>query len=428
MKRNRHLLFAGLLVLPVSAYADFEGSVKGAVGFSDNIARTETGEVDDVILSGGFAFTYAERTRKLKADITADLDYYEYTENTFQNEWLGSLNGNVEVSVIDQRLAWLFTDTFGQQQSDPFAAATPETREYANLFSTGPFIRLLPAGRNSIDLTAKYTRSDYEERDSDNDAFSGELRIGRQMSRNSSIALVPSHQRVEFNVSRIPSIEQSDVAIEYEVTGANNELSIAIGGTQVEAGGFEDDGLLLDLSWSYRITDSSSLAISGGSRYSSQGDSFRLYQEFLSGRDTTVDNTVSNAPFRNNYFDIVQSVSVGRNEIVARATFSQEDFADDSGLDRDIFGGNLALRREFRRDWSVGASGGVDRRDFKYLGRRDDDLRFAFDLTWDVTARLKISAEYDFLKRNSTAESGDFEESQAFLRFTFASPEKGRVR
>ncbi len=418
----------GVLAASTSAVADFDGSVKAAVGFSDNIARTETGEIDDVILAGGFAFTYAEKTRRLESDISADLDYYEYTENTFENEWLGTLNGIVNLALVEERFDWAFTDTFGQQQSDPFSPATPDTREYVNIFTTGPRIRLLPPGRNQLELNASYTRSDYEKRNSDNDQYMGSIRLGRELSRNTSIALVPSHQRIEFNVSQIPSIEQSDLAIEYTATGSRNDVSVSVGGTEVEAGGFESDGLLLDFSWTYRISDASSVSVTGGSRYSAQGDSFGLYQSLRAGRDTTVDNTVSDAPFRNNYFGVSQDLSSARNTIKAAVSFSQEDFEDGSGLDRDVFSGSLAIRREFRRDWSTGVSGGVDRREFKYFGRRDDDLKLGFDLAWDVTARLTISAEYDFLKRNSTESLSDFEESRAFLRFTFASLDSGRVR
>ena len=425
MRRNRILIRSVLLVqsfmLATGAYGfEYDAQVRAGVGVSDNIARTPQNEIDETIRTVGFDFGVTEQTNSLDLDIRSNFDFVEYADDTFDSELVGGLNGAATITLVDERLRWVIEDTFGQSLFDPFQPARPDNRENVNIFTTGPTLSLMPASRNPIILDVRYSRMDFEIRPNDNDRLSGALSIGREVSRESTLSLNLNATRIEYdNGGLTPPVEQYDAYLRFETTGNRSTLGIDLGYNEVEFAGSFGDGIIARADYTREASANGIFSVSGGSQYSEQGNIFGFIRDATQDLTDTSDITGSPAPFQNNFFVLSYALDQERYSIVTSVDWNQEDYEDGQGIDRDIFRGNLIFRREVTRTVFAGASLAFNRREFKDLERRDDDLTLGLDIGYQFTAGFDVSIEFQHFQRNSTTPGADFTENRAFLRFSY---------
>jgi hypothetical protein len=409
-----------MLLAGAAESADYTGSVRAGLSVSDNIRRTADMKIDETTAIAGFDFGAITQSRTINLNLNASFDYLDYLDDSYDAEWVGGLSGSAIFSLVEERLRWVVQENFGQQLRNPFQPARPDNREDINHFSTGPTINFLTGGRNSLVLDARYSLVSYEERPADNDRLSGTLSFGRELSRDSSVSFNVSGTRVEYDESLLfAPYEGHSAYLKYETTGSQNALGVNLGYNEIERQGNEGDGILARLSWTRTISANSKLSLTGGSRYSDQGDIFRLLQENSTRLGDTFDAADSTAPFRNNYLALRYSLNRERYSIATALTFDQEDYEGGLGRDRDQFGGMLNLRREVSRTVYAGARVQFKRRDYKYEGRSDDDLTLAINAGYRFSEGFDVSLSYQHFRRNSDVANADFTENRAYLRASY---------
>lgn len=416
----RLLLCVQMLTMATVAYGfDFDAQVRAGIGVSDNIARTPQNEIDETISTVGFDFGVVEETNKLDLNIRSNFDYVDYADDTFESELVGGLTGAATFTLIDERLRWVVQDTFGQSLFDPLQPARPNNREDVNFFATGPTLSLTPGSRNPIILDLRYSRMDFEVRPNDNDRLSGALSIGRDISREGTLSLNLNATRIEYDNGFTPPVEQYEAYGRFETIGTRSTLGFDLGYNEVEFDGIDGDGILARVDYTRQTSANGNFSISGGSQFSEQGNIFRFIRDVTQDLTDTSDITNSPAPFQNNFFALSYSLDQERYSIVTSVDWNQEDYKGDQGIDRDIFRGNLIFRREVSRTVFAGANIGLNRREFKYLDRRDDDLILGLNVGYRFTAGLDVSFEYQHFQRNSVTPEADFTENRAFIRFSY---------
>jgi hypothetical protein len=404
----------------VAAAADYTGSVRAGVGVSDNIGRSAQSEIDETMATAGFDLGVSTESRTVDLDLDANFDYLDYLDDAFDAEWVGGFNGNATFTLIEERLRWMVQDRFGQQLLDPFQPARPNNREDVNYFSTGPTLNLLTGGRNSVVLDARYDRVDYEDRPADNDRMSGTLSLGRELSRNSTVSVNFSGRRVDYDESEVaPPYEGYSSYVSFATKGSQNSLKVDLGYNEVEYAGKDSDGILASISWTRTTSANGRLTVSGGSRYSDQGDIFRLLDSVSYRPGDTFDVSDSSAPFLNNHLTLRYSIDHERYSLAAGLNFNQEDYDGGVDLDRDLFGAALNLRREVTRTVFAGARLDFQRRDYKYQGRQDDDLTLGLLAGYRFGTGFDASLEYQHFQRNSIVARADFTENRAFVRVSY---------
>ena len=104
------------LLLGAEARADLTYEVEAGVGHTDNITRVETGETDETLATIGTRVDWTEDTRRLAADVFADLDYVEYLDGTYDGEIVGTADADLNFGIIPERIIWQVQDSFGQAQ------------------------------------------------------------------------------------------------------------------------------------------------------------------------------------------------------------------------------------------------------------------------------------------------------------------------
>ncbi len=423
VKRNNFSSTAALISLVFAHQTanaiDYTGEIRAGVGVSDNIGRTAALEVDETIAMVGFDFGMTELTSRLELNLRSSFDYIDYLDDTFEAEWVGGVEGTATFTLIDERLRWVFEDNYGQQLFDPLEAARPDNRENINFFTTGPTLNLVRGERLFVTADVRYSILSYELQPSDNKRKSGALSVGRDTSRESRVSLNLTSDRIEFDDPVVGApIDLNAVFVRYEKDGLTNTLGVDLGFNQAESAGSKGDGLLLQVDWTKTTSANGQLSMTGGSRYSDQGNIFRLFQaRALDVRDTNdlPDATLS---FLNNFYTVAYFLTHDRYSVDLSAGWNQEDYEGQTAIDRDAYFGGVRLQREVTRKVFANANIGFQRRDFKYIVRRDDDLTLGFGVGYRLTNKLSLALEYQHFQRNSIQDE-DFTENRAFLRIVF---------
>lgn len=399
---------------------DFNAEARAGVGVSDNLLRSAQNEIDDTITTVGFSLGVVEQGRNLDLTIQSQFDYLDYSDSAFDAEWVGGLNGNATLTLIDERLSWIFQDNFGQQLFNPLQPSRPGNREDVNVFTTGPTINFFNGRRNSVRVDLRYSRRSFEIQPNDNDRLSSTISIGRDVSRQSNTSFNVSATRAEFDNSDFsPPIESYQAFVRYERNGNLNTLSVDVGYNEVEFAGINANGLLFGMAWSHTTSANGVLSVSGRSQFSDRGDIFTSLRNISTNLGNASDVLDNNAAFLSNSLNVAYVLQNTRYSIDASGNWSQQDFPSGQAGDRDVYGGRLNLQREISRTVFAGANIFFQSRDFRSLNRRDDDLSLGLDVGYRITPGLSVSLLYLHFQRSSTVLNADFTENRAFVRFAY---------
>lgn len=420
------MLAFALVSMPCNAL-EYGGSLRVGVGLTDNVARTPVNNIDETLAIVGFDFDAQEDTNRVDLNLRSSFDYVEYLDNTFESEVIGGLAGTALITLIDERLQWLIQENFGQQLFDPLQPDRPGNREDINFFTTGPTATLFFGSRNFLNLDARYSRVTYELQPSDNKRVSGAIELGRTVGRDTSLSVNVQGERIEFDDrENLQPIDGYAVFLRYAKTGLRNTVSIDLGYNGIESSGVEGDGVLFEASWTRETSANGLLTMVGGSKYSDQGNIFRLLQNIAISIADVNDLPDTSDPFLNYYYAVTYRLEQARYTIDVNGSWSQEDYKGQNGLDRDLYFGNFFLQREVSRTVFSALRVRFQRRDFKYIDRRDDDLTLGILVGYRFTPRFDLTLEYQHFQRNSIDLNADFTENRVFLTATYTPVPRAR--
>ncbi len=426
---GRSFLIASLCVAALAGAAmaaEITANVSAGVGVSDNIARTDSDQINETFNLVGAQFQLTELTQSIDAQIQANIDYLQYQDNTFSDQVVGGVDASIDWTVVDQRINWIVEETFGQQLLNPLAPLSPRNRENINFFSTGPDF-LIPVGaRNSLGANLRYTNINYERRQFDNDRSSATVFVRRAIRENANLSLNAFAEKTKFDAGVIaPDFDRYEGYVRFDVLSARNTFGVDAGYTGLDINGQRRNGMLLRVDWTRTISPFTSFTLGGGSRYSDQGNIFNISQSRANNLADVNDIGTLGVPFLNNFFNANYVINRERTTAAINFSWNQEDYKEGGNLDRDIWRVDGNLSRDITANIFTRLSFRFDIRDYKYLIRRDDSLRGQVTLGYRFNAAFSLSLSYQYAQRKSDASRADYKENRGVIRFSYY-PDWGR--
>lgn len=418
-----------LMGLLQSGYAtELTGSFTGGLGASNNIARSSGVSIDETMAVLGGDLAYIEDGVKFSADVLVNANYVAYLDNTFDDEVLGGAAATAEYFFIEEAFSWLFQYNWGQQVFDPLRPVSPGNRENVSYLTTGPTLTIPVGERWFLGGTATYSTVTYETRDNDNERHNADVEFGRYMSTQSSIALVGSTERVMFEDDALnPDYDQDELFLRFMTDRGRNSISLDVGYSEVTFTDSEEagDGLIFQLDWTRTISEFSTLVLGGGTRYSDQGDIFRIRQVGNPNFGDTEDVIGVASPFQNDFVNASYSLIKPRNSFDIFVTWSDEAYLDTPEADRRLMRGGISYSRSLSR--KITGTLGYDRsiREFLSTGREDTDQSLLISVGYEFNPAVTASVDLTYFERDSNDASDGFDETRIFLIFNYI-PKWGR--
>lgn len=383
-----------LLLLGSSACVhavQLSGTATAGLDYTSNAEQTTTNTQEDIIQRAGVSLSAVEERKRVRADANINLDYERYWNKTYDDEVsLTSGFGIFSVDLVEDFLNWQATFSRTDVLNDAADDDNPDTREYRNIFRTGPTISYAINRRLNLSVAGNYIAVKNSGADaSDSQRAEGNARLNYQYNSLTSFNVGLRHDEV---------LDSDD---DDEITNTN----VSAGFTRLMTDG------ALSFSYGVQTVDSSSPSTESNETDSDFFDITFTRQNFLgqnwelSYLEETQDTSIGFSVDESGQADENDRVSVvSQTDIETRKQFKL-------GLSRDFssFAYDLSLNY---RESSFDRSGGTERyRDvvvgiqpkwysrliprFEHRYTRED---FTSALTGeDVTRLYRISASYQMV-------------------------------
>ena len=225
----------------------------------------------------------------------------------------------------------------------------------------------------------------------------------------------------------IRDYDRYEAFLRYEFEGVRNEISVDAGYSEVEFDfdGEGGDGTVFRLAWTRTISEFATLTVGGGTRFSDQGDIFRLRQNSNPDITETEDVLGIASPFQNDFADARYTLARPRYGLSLFVTWSDENYIENPLADRRLIRGGITMNRNLTR--KISGTIGFDYyvRDFLGLGREDKDSRVVLAFGYEFNPAFDTSLDIIYTDRSSTLAADEYDETRVFLTFSY-TPKWGR--
>lgn len=429
MKTNAMAVaIATALCAAPAAAAELEYGVDVGVGHSDNISRVPTGENSATMLATGVELDWLRQEGRLHADVDLDLDYVDYRDNTYGGEVTGMAEANLRMRFVPQRFEWVLTESFGQAEIDPFAASTPDNRENVNYLTTGPDITFRVGSAGSVTLFGRYSATDFEDSNIDDQRKLGGLAFARDLSTRSRLSVNVTAERVDFD-SPVPDegYDRQSAFLRFDIEGARTTIGAEAGYTEIHDDGDTSSSPLLELDVTRRLSERSTLVFRGGIRSSDAASALRAGNEIGGGFQGGAGRTATSDPFETRHASLGWQFVGPRTQLELSAGIEDDEYENVSLFDRKQTNYLASASRQVTPRFTVRLQGSLHSSDFD-TGADDDELRYGLFLSWNASGRLYIEPEIERFDRNSSNPLSEYEETRYFLRFAWRNTGGGGSR
>lgn len=412
------VLASVLLQQPAVAETSVEFRVGGT--YSDNVRRSALNEEDQTIARAGLRLDTSTETRGFEGRLLADLEYRDFLDDAFEAENFSSAEANALFKFAPDVFHWVVEDKYGMLRRDQFDPDTPDNRENINTFSTGPDLRLRISNRTSVEVTARYRHNWFETSDTDNTTTSGSLALIRALSRNRSLSLNVSADRVEYDDEDLnSSFDRQTAYLSLNSQVSRGTLQFDIGVNELRDQGETFSGTLASLSWSRSLSEISDFSLTYSRRFSDAGDFFARFNSAGSDPQGPQEIIPSGDPFENERLSATYSYNRSRVRLSISAFFSEDEFQNDADLDRRRTGGRLNFDIGLGSGWQIGSRLRYEDRDFGRSDRNDDYLSGTIELDRRLARTLWLSLQYTYNDRSSNVSGQEYTENRYSLLFRF---------
>lgn len=418
---NRRIMATGIaatLMAGQAGAAELDYGFEVGLGNSDNIRRVPTGEESETILTTGLDLALLREEGRLHADVSLDLSYFEYQDDTYDGEVTGMADADLRFLFVPGRFEWVLLDNFGQSQQDPFAASTPDNRENVNYLTTGPDITLRLGSAAALTLFGRYSATQFEESNFDDERLLGGLSIGRSPSPRSNLSLNVTVERVEFDDPLFGSdFDRQSAFFRYDLEGARTTIGLEAGYTEIHDLGAINSSPLFELDVTRDVSERSTLTLLAGIRSSDAASALRAGSSTgipgLSGPISTAD------PFETRHASLGWQFAAQRTRFELSAGYEEDRHGTSSVLDRERQIFLVSASRDLTPRFTARLQGSLFSTDYDTAGQDDDETQYGLYLSWSVTGSLYILLDAEHVSRDSSNLLSEFDETRAFLRFAW---------
>lgn len=381
-------------------------AVWGGYGDSDNIGRTSLPE-PGTYSSLGLFLGLERQTSRLEAAINSDVEYRSYSDETFENDAVGTLDARALVGLVQDRFSWEFEGNLDQGQSDPFAARGPNNRETIKYLSTGPQLDI-PFGRTSLMMSANRSARRYERSAQvDNDSNDFQIALARQTRPATSFALVAASSETEYVDGLAPTYQIDRLFVRIEKTSSNGTLSADLGTNEISSDAQKRRDPLLNLTWDWSVGARSTLGITAAQGFTNSGDV-----------GTGGSTLVTTDPAEQKTLGVNYSLGGERTTFRAGIGAGEEDYAGSTAIDNDYQSAVLTIDYRVTMRLSIGAR--YDRYDREYTGTVPTSQEETTAGIWlNRTLGRRFSIALDVSRYESTG-IDRVEETRSEFRFAYS--------
>jgi hypothetical protein len=437
--RRKALAQAALATVQVAivatAYAQDQGRTIGwglnlGVEHSDNVARSADNEQDETVGIAGLQLAIDADNPRLDAAVSADLQYRDYLDNTFESEVVGGFFGNVTYAFVPERFLWTVEDNYGQVANQRQLADTPGNRQDFNYFSTGPDVIIPFGGRTQAIIAGRWSDAYYEDGTqvqpgtfggtvSESEELTGSLALLHQLSDTDSVSLNGSHSETTFDDELVDDYEIQEAFVRYAMDARRTQLSIDAGYTVLKQAGESSDGILARLDLTRRVAARSTVGLQVGTEFSTTADTFRRDQTIVGAEVGPGAAVASSDAFQTDYGYVTWTTDWPRSTLSIELSAREEDHEELTFLDREQLAALFTWSRRMTANIGLDLRGGYTDEKFIETGQRFDEWVAGFGLNWQLGRNFGLELTANHFEGSGDGAGRDYDENRAYIGVTY---------
>ena len=426
--RKRPLSIALLVVLSGSASAlDVTYEMGVAAKHSDNINLSDDNPISDTVISPRLYFQAEQIGPTLQATAEGNLEYLHYSSGTFDEETRGGFAGQLNWTVLPQRLDFVVQDYLSLEPVDELVPFAPNNQQQVNVFIAGPTLhaRLGSSTRAQVDL--RYINSYAEEDEEfDSDRFSAAGRIVRDLDANHSVSANVEATDVKFDLAGGASdYRRYDGYFNSTTTRQHVDLSLDLGYSRLELDSSGSDSYPLaraTLDW--RVSPRSRLTTTVRYQLSDATQGLispldldydrRRFNDFRIPRGLVQPDALRERVIRTRY-----RYSSERLDLEVAPYYRRFRYIESTLEDQDRRGANLNIDYRLRPRLTLAVYAAAQRRDYVEISRDDEYLLAGVGLANRFTRNWTGRVDFQRRERDSTQPGQDYEENSVLVSFSY---------
>lgn len=400
------------------------------VEHTDNVTRVETDEISDTVYSLGADFQWATRNlSRLHANIEGSLQYYEYSEAEYQPEIVGEALGMASYDIIPDFFSWNFQDSFRQVRIDAAEPVTPDNRQDANLFMTGPRIDLPLGSRNTLlTIEGQYEQANYSVSTEDSEVLLGRLALNRKMGPRATLSASATARQIDYeqDLSAFRDYDAQDYLLGWTIVGNKTMIALEAGYSFTQQSDSEHESPYFRATLSRDLTPRTTIALYATHQLTGSSDAIHFGQIGGGSGPRTSEFAVNPDPFTLNQVGLTYAFTSTRSSISIDLAAQEDRYEETIEDDRDTVSVEVQAWTMLNQVWTIGAFGGWFNE--KYVERNDAESTYTDYGVFAgarVTNRIRIELSGSHSRRTTNFAASEYEENTGRLTMSYTWGEAG---
>lgn len=399
-----------------------------AIGFgyehTDNVDRVATNPTSQDILQPTLNFTFNQQGSKIQAQAVGLVQYTDYLQGYFGNEFRGQLSGVLNWIISPQRLNLDVEDYSSVQPVNTRLSNSPANQQQVNIFVAGPTLsfRLGDALRGQADLRYIDTSAS-KTKDFNSQRGLGALRVIRDLSATASLSGNFEAANVDFNnnapLTNAQRYTEYNAYARYQSQLAHLDMDLSLGGSQVDFshGSSSYSGALIRAALAWRLTPRNSLQFNASDQLDDSTSNLmqppNLVNASLTNPAVQVGRTViSPDVFRDRNVNLGYLYRGPRFGFTLTPYYSRLRQLNGNDLSQDGYGAVATATYLIRPLLTLGITVGDQTTKYTSGNSRDRDRTYGVNLAHQLTPHWSWSVAFNHDGRHSTRPGFGYNENQ----------------
>lgn len=202
---------------------------------SDNLNLSEDNEVSEAVLIPRLRFDVKEEGATVELEARGHFERRHYVNDRFDDESRGEFAGQLNWSLLPQRLNFVVEDYLSEESINFRAGRYPGNLQQVNIFIAGPsfFARLGDATRFQLDVRGADSHAEVSP-GFDGQRYSAAAALQRDLSSTSKASLHAASTKAEFDDAGTIDYQRNDGFVRYERRLRDTELQIDLGHSRLD--------------------------------------------------------------------------------------------------------------------------------------------------------------------------------------------------
>jgi hypothetical protein len=377
--------------------------VAAGLGETDNVNVSQSDPKAQTIAAANLDFDVKRSGSRLDLTGLGVFTDLEYLQGAFSNQVLGRFDGLANAKLWADHLNWVVADDYGEQQTTPFAALSPQSLQRVNIFSTGPDLTLRPSYQTFVHVDARYTGADYQTSPFDGHNLLGGLEVGRQPSALSQLSLAVELEELRFDNTLVnTNYDRRAVYGHYRIQGARTAVDVRLGATQANDTESWKTSPLARLLLTRRISPFSVVTLSGGREYSDSSQSFSDLRSGAAGGIVVAPVSQTTANYQRTYGSAGWAFTKLRTGLELTGNWEHDSYDLQNVFDAERLDLALRAQRSITPALTANLVGSVDH--YRYLNEAFTDKfgTVGAGLSYRLGRWTVVYARYDHAFRRSS--------------------------